>query len=93
MKVKVRFYAHLRDLVGKKGTMELDLEEGATISELLKELLLDSQVRETFLDKNQEIKSDITILKNGREIKFLSGMETGLSSGDEISFFPVVAGG
>ncbi len=93
MKVRVRFYAHMRDLVGKKGTMELDLEEGATISELLRELLLDSQIRETLLDKNEEIKSDITILKNGREIRFLSGMETRLDSGDEISVFPVVAGG
>ncbi|MHA2242834.1 MAG: MoaD/ThiS family protein [Candidatus Thorarchaeota archaeon] len=45
------------------------------------------------LDENQEIKSDITILKNGREIRFLAGLETDLDSGDEISIFPIVAGG
>ena len=58
MKVTVKFYAHLRDLVGKKTIVEVDLEEGATISQLLEELFLDSQIKEALLDKNQEIKSE-----------------------------------
>jgi MoaD family protein len=93
MKVRVRFYAHLRDLVDKKSIVELDVEEGATISMLLDELLQDLQIKEALLDKNQELKSEITILKNGREIKFLAGMDTELGQGDEIAFFPRVAGG
>ena len=71
----------------------MDLEEGATISHLLEELLQDSLIRSVLLEENQEIKSEITILKNGREIKFLEGMETVLESGDEIAVFPAVAGG
>ena len=93
MKVTVKFYAHLRDLVGKKRVIELDLEEGATISQLLDELLQDSLIKSALLDENQKIKPEITILKNGREIKFLSGMETALDSGDEIAVFPAVVGG
>ena len=93
MKVTVKFYTHLRDLVGNKSVIELDLEEGATISHLLEELLQDSLIRSVLLEENQEIKSEITILKNGREIKFLEGMETVLESGDEIAVFPAVAGG
>ncbi|UCE10499.1 MAG: MoaD family protein [Candidatus Thorarchaeota archaeon] len=93
MKVTVKFFAHLRDLVGKKSTIEVDLEEGATVSRLMAELCMDEQVRATLLDENRELKSDITILKNGREIRFLEGMDTKLESGDEISVFPVVAGG
>lgn len=93
MKVTVRFYAHLRDLADQKALIELDLEEGATIAELLDELFLDSRIKETLLDENQEIKPDVTILKNGREIRFLAGIETRLNSGDEISIFPVVVGG
>ena len=93
MKVSVKFYAHLGDLVDRKLKIEFDLKEGATISHLLDELLLDFKIRKNILDDNGELKSDITLLKNGREIKFLNGMETLLESGDEISIFPMVAGG
>lgn len=93
MKVTVIFYANLRDLTGKKGPMEFDIEEGATVSELLDELFLEPIIKEVMLDENQEVKSDITILRNGREIRFLEGIETVLESGDEVSIFPLVAGG
>lgn len=93
MKIIVKFYAYLRDQVGGKEKVELDLEEGATIAQLLDELFLDLQIKEALLDENQEIKSDITFLKNGREIKFLDGFETELEAEDEISVFPLVAGG
>jgi len=73
--------------------IELDLDEGAIISQLLNRLFLDPQIKDALLDDNQELKSDITLLKNGREITFLDGMETKLEPGDEISVFPLVAGG
>ena len=93
MKVTVKFYSYLRDLIGKKTMIELDLDEGAIISHLLTKLFLDPQIKEALLDENQELKSDITLLKNGRVITFLAGMETKLEAGDEISIFPLVAGG
>jgi molybdopterin synthase sulfur carrier subunit len=93
MKVIVKFYATLRDLTGKKEPIEIQLEKGATISKLLDELYLDSRIKEAMLAEDQKVKPDITILKNGREIRFLEGNETELSPGDEISIFPLVAGG
>ncbi len=93
MKVSVKFYAHLRDLVDKKSKLEFELKDGATVSLLLDELLLDGKVKQHLLDDQGELKSDITILRNGREIKFLDGMQTELVSGDEISIFPLVTGG
>ncbi len=93
MKVTVTFYAYLRDQVGRKESFELDMEEGANISQLFDELCQDQQIQKVLLDENQDIKSDISILKNGREIKFLAGMETKLVNNDEIAIFPVVAGG
>ncbi|MFX0054600.1 MAG: ubiquitin-like small modifier protein 1 [Promethearchaeota archaeon] len=93
MKVTVKFYATLRDLIGKKEPIDVELEKGATISKLLDELYLDSGIKETMIAEDQKVKPDITILINGREIKFLNGIETKLSSGDEISIFPLVAGG
>ncbi|MGY5873529.1 MAG: ubiquitin-like small modifier protein 1 [Candidatus Thorarchaeota archaeon] len=93
MKVSVKFYAHLGNLVDRKSKIEFDLKDGATISHLLDELFLDSKIKKHLLDDNGKLKSDITLLKNGREIKFLNGMNTLLESDDEISIFPLVAGG
>jgi len=93
MKVSVKFYAYLGDLVDQKSKIEFDLKDGAIISHLLDELILDSKIKKHLLDKTGELKSDITLMKNGREIKFLDGMGTILESGDEISIFPLVVGG
>ncbi|RDE15895.1 MAG: molybdopterin synthase sulfur carrier subunit [Candidatus Thorarchaeota archaeon] len=93
MKVKVKFFAHLSELTGKKPVFEVDVEEGATVSMLLDSLLVDRRIRDALLDENQEIRSNITVLKNGREIKLLAGMETKLSHGDELAVFPMLVGG
>ena len=93
MKVSVRFYSHLGDLVGKKSKIDFDLEDGSTISHLLAELVQESRIKLHLLDEGGELKSDITFMKNGREIKFLKGLDTVLESGDEIQIFPLVAGG
>ena len=93
MKVSVRFYSHLGDLVGKKSKMEFDLKDGATLNSLLDELILDAKIKQHLLDINGELNSDITFMKNGREIKFLQGLETILEPGDEVQIFPLVAGG
>jgi molybdopterin synthase sulfur carrier subunit len=93
MKVSVKFFAHLRDLTGKKTKVELELDEGATVAHLMDELYLDPNIKKHLLDERNQLNSDITILRNGREIKFLKGMDTILNSGDEISIFPLVVGG
>ncbi|MFW9845028.1 MAG: ubiquitin-like small modifier protein 1 [Candidatus Thorarchaeota archaeon] len=93
MNISVRFYGHLGDLIGKKSKIEFDLKDNATFSCLLDELLKDPKIKLHLLDESGELKSDITFMKNGREIKFLQGLETVLESGDEISIFPLVAGG
>ena len=93
MKVSVKFYAHLRNLVGRRGKVELELDSDATVVQLLEELIQDRKIRKHIFDDKNELKSDITLLVNGREIKFLDGVNTMLKPGDEISFFPMVAGG
>ena len=93
MKLFVRFYAHLGDLVGRKNKFEVELDDGAKVSQLLDELILDRKIREHIFDDTGQLNSDITIMINGREIKFLDGIETTVNQNDEISIFPMVAGG
>ncbi|MFW9887013.1 MAG: MoaD/ThiS family protein, partial [Candidatus Thorarchaeota archaeon] len=66
MKVTVRFYATLRDLTGKKAPIDVELDEGATVTNLLDVLFLDSAIKPAISDENQNIKPDVSILRNGR---------------------------
>lgn len=81
MKVSAHFYAQLRDLAGKE-TVELDLADGARVSELLEELYAKFPALRTH---------DKTILI-GASVEFVD-RNYKLKSGDEISIMPPVQGG
>ncbi len=93
MKISVKFYAHLRDLVDQRDGLELELDFGASVVQVLDELILNPKIRKHIFDDDSNLKSDITLLINGREIEFLEGVNTILKAGDELSIFPIVAGG
>ncbi len=93
MKVSVKFFAYLAEELNIKNKIEIDLNENSTILQLLEEICKKYKIREKLFDKDNNLRDQITILKNGREIKFLSGLETKLENGNEISIFPPVHGG
>lgn len=93
MKVFVKFYAHLRDLVNQQEKLEIELGPSATVTQMLDKLIKDEKIRKHIFDDKKQVKPDITLLINGREIKFLDGVNTILEHDDEISIFPIVAGG
>ena len=72
--------------------MEIALETGINIGELLN-LVFDTQERRKKIFDNGKIKPYIIILKNGRHIQHLDGVETELKEGDKVSIFPPIAGG
>jgi molybdopterin converting factor small subunit len=45
------------------------------------------------LDDRGELKPLVNILKGGRPIRFLEGLDTELADGDVIAIFPPLAGG
>lgn len=74
--------------------MELELEEGSSVERLLREL------KKRFDRENVSSRlafladtGSLIILLNGMSIYSLSGWETTLQEGDEVSFLPMVAGG
>ena len=93
MKVSVRFYAFLAEQLNIKDKIEIELNNNSDVSILLEKLCDIYDIREKLFDNNNELRDQIAILKNGREINFLSGMNTLLENGDEISVFPPVHGG
>jgi len=89
--MKVKFFAYLRDYTKVK---EVDIKGCNTVLELLN-LLSDKYGSDLTqaLFKNSELSNEIIILVNGRHIVHLNGVKTEISENDEISLFPVVAGG
>jgi molybdopterin synthase sulfur carrier subunit len=71
----------------------MEFHEGATIDNLFMKIFKKYKLKNILLDENNEINSYINVLKNGRNIKYIDGINTNLSEGDVIAFFPPVAGG
>ncbi|MEM3534231.1 MAG: MoaD/ThiS family protein [Thermoplasmatales archaeon] len=89
--VNVRYYANLRDVTK---TREENISGVDKISDLIN-FLIERYGRE-FRDKlfiGNLPRENIIILVNGKNIIFLSKMETKLNEGDNVDIFPPVAGG
>ena len=97
MKVSVRFFAALRELVGKKVEfLEFSGREEATVEKVLNrlaELHGTEFVDYVFNGKTREIQGYLTLLVNGRSITTLDGLKTRLMNGDILAILPPVGGG
>lgn len=93
MRVRVVAFATLGDLVGRNRVVEL--REGARLRELLEELVkaVGPHLREALYDERGSLRPFLKVLVNGRDIEFLSGLDTQLSEGDEVSIIPPAGGG
>ncbi|MDQ2073283.1 ubiquitin-like small modifier protein 1 [Haloarcula sp. NS06] len=90
MQIELRFFANFREAVGQKTVhreYETDLQAGDVLQQLSEEFT------EMDLFEDGELREYLTILRNGRDIAHLDGLETALEDGDELSVFPPVAGG
>ena len=92
IKVTIKLFAQFREFF-KKNKIEIEIEEGTNILQLMESLCKLYNLREKIFDEKNELKQWIKILKNGRQIKFLDGTGTKLEHGDEIALFPPISGG
>jgi molybdopterin synthase sulfur carrier subunit len=49
--------------------------------------------KDRLLDEAGELRYFVNIYLNGEDVRFLDGLDTATSSGDEVSIVPAVAGG
>ncbi|MEJ5293307.1 MAG: ubiquitin-like small modifier protein 1 [Candidatus Methanosuratincola sp.] len=92
MRVKAEFFADLRERVGSPA-MELQIS-GRTVLDLIEEI--DALSGGSFMMHVVEggrLKDMVKVLVNGRDVRGLRELDTELSEGDVVSFFPPVAGG
>ncbi|WP_435319489.1 ubiquitin-like small modifier protein 1 [Haloarchaeobius sp. TZWSO28] len=93
MNLELRFFANFREAVGQKTiTREYD-EEAATVGTVLTALEAEFGGLEGELLEDGEIRPQLSVLKNGRDVVHMEGTATTLDDGDTLSVFPPVAGG
>lgn len=92
--MRVSFFAGLRQIVGQK-TVDILISEGATVSQLIREIVRTyPALEQELMDEQQNLYQHVHIVINGRAIQFLDGgMERVISSTDNISIFPAIGGG
>jgi len=90
--VKIEFYSSMREVFQEK-ERGIRLGGVSTIREILDLLCHTYQQRQKIFDHSGQLRPDINVLKNGRNIKFLDGIETEVKEGDIIAIFPLIIGG
>jgi molybdopterin synthase sulfur carrier subunit len=92
MQVELKFFATFREAVGSK-TVTREVTEGTTVGELLRSLEGEYEGLGGQLLADGDLRPQINVLKNGREVLHMDGVGTSLEDGDTVAIFPPVAGG
>jgi molybdopterin synthase sulfur carrier subunit len=90
--VEATFYGPLTKIF-QEGTKQFTLSEAPNIRALLEVLCRSRAGRERIFVEDGNVRKDITILRNGRNIVFLNGLDTELNAGDSVAIFPPTHGG
>jgi sulfur-carrier protein len=92
MKIHVKTFATFREVMDSQFDMEYP--QGATIRTLLDDIVKRFDgIGGLIFASPGTIRDFVNILKNGRNVHFLTGLDTPLDDGDVIALFPPVAGG
>lgn len=90
MQLTLKFFANFREAVGQK-LLEREFPDATSVGDVL--AALETDYEELDLLERGDLRPQINVLKNGREVLHLAGVETTLEDGDTLSIFPPVAGG
>jgi molybdopterin synthase sulfur carrier subunit len=78
-------------MTGGKSEVEI---EGQTVGQLIENLgATHPGLKERLYDEKGEVRRFINIYVNEEDIRFLTGTDTPLKDGDEVSIIPAIAGG
>lgn len=91
MAVELRFFANFREAVGQK-TIEREYDAASSIGGVLHAISEEYPDIE-FFEEDGTLRSHLTIMKNGRNIDYVGGLDGEMEDGDTLSIFPPVAGG
>lgn len=91
--MKIRVYATLRDIVGGP-VIQLDDVAEIKIDTLIEKLFaMYPDMRKEVITRNGDLHSAFHFLINGRDARYINGMDTVVTNKDDIRIFPPVGGG
>jgi molybdopterin synthase sulfur carrier subunit len=91
MSVVLKIPTPLRTVTGGIDSIEADSDVLSGALSILNERF--PGIEERLFNDNGELHRFVNIYVNGEDVRFLDGLSTKLSSGDEVSIVPAVAGG
>jgi molybdopterin synthase sulfur carrier subunit len=92
MSITIRIPTPLRKLTNEQDV--LTANEAGTLAQLIESLEADYPgLKERLCDESGELRRFVNVYINGEDVRFLSGLETSIASGAEVSIVPAVAGG
>ena len=94
MKVKVKYFTFLRELVGRREE-EYEFEKEPTVEELIKFIAkkYGKEAENYLFEKDGRLKEILSFLVNGKSVTSLDGPKTKLKNGDVLAIIPPVGGG
>jgi MoaD family protein len=91
MAVTVKLPTQLRDAAENQTEAKVD---GATVGEALNNLYAQhGELRSRIADDGGGLRRFVNVYLAGEDIRFLDGLDTPVSDGDELTILPAVAGG
>jgi sulfur-carrier protein len=91
MAVRVKLPTQLRDAAGNQAEAQV---EGGTVGEALSSLYdQHAELRSRMSDDGGQLRRFVNVYLGGEDIRFLDGLDTPVSDGDELTILPAVAGG
>ena len=91
MSIVVRIPTPLRKMTNGAAKVEVD---STVLGELVEKLNSEFPgFKDRLVDEEGELRYFVNIYLNGEDVRFMDGLKTATSDGDEISIVPAVAGG
>jgi molybdopterin synthase sulfur carrier subunit len=96
MAVTVKFFANVRQVMGKQQvTMELDPSKSYTIKDVLREIAEaeNKDLSTVLLEVQGESRGTVRVVVNGKEVRSIGEADAAIEDGDNITIYPLLAGG
>ena len=91
MSIVVRIPTPLRKMTNGQSKVEVD---SAVLGDLVEKLNSEFPgFKDRLVDEEGELRYFVNIYLNGEDVRFMEGLKTATTDGDEISIVPAVAGG
>jgi sulfur-carrier protein len=91
MSVPVKIPTQLRTVTG--GEAETVVDDASTVGEVLDGLYERFEGLRDRIAEDGGLRRFVNVYVGGEDIRFLDGLETSVSDGDEVTILPAVAGG